>query len=158
MGFGGGALIGAPLAVDLMKFYSTPTSTGVAPTMLTMGLIYLCFMLVGAFIVRIPAPDWKPASSVIAAKPKRLVTDQHVLVDRAVKTPQFYLLWRAVPQRHGGDRRARPGVADDPRDVPGPVPARHAGGDRCLGRGGRRLRRLAQHLQHGRPNLLGLDL
>ena len=93
MGFGGGALIGAPLAVDLMKFYSTPTSTGVAPTMLTMGLIYLCFMLVGAFIVRIPAPDWKPASSVIAAKPKRLVTDQHVLVDRAVKTPQFYLLW-----------------------------------------------------------------
>src|ERR1700732_1205627 len=40
MGFGGGALIGSPLAVNLMKHYSSATSTGVIETMLTMGVIY----------------------------------------------------------------------------------------------------------------------
>ncbi len=93
MGFGGGALIGAPLAVNLMKFYSSPASTGVAPTMLTMGVIYLLFMLVGVFTVRVPAPGWAPAGFTAAAKPKKMVTHQHVLVDQAVRTPQFYLLW-----------------------------------------------------------------
>jgi MFS family permease len=94
MGFGGGALIGAPLAVNLMKAYSSPTSTGVAPTMLTMGVIYLVFMLVGAFIVRVPAPGWKPAGYVApTASTRKLVTTQNVLVGEAVKTPQFWLLW-----------------------------------------------------------------
>jgi MFS family permease len=96
MGFGGGALIGAPLAVALIKHYSTPTFVGVAPTMLTMGAIYLAFMLVGAFIVRVPAPDWKPAGFVEDAKPRKLVTTQNVLVGRAVATPQFYLLWAVL--------------------------------------------------------------
>jgi MFS family permease len=94
MGFGGGALIGAPLAVNLMKTYSSPTSTGVAPTMLTMGVIYLVFMLVGAFIVRVPAPGWKPQGYVApTASTRKLVTTQNVLVGEAVKTPQFWLLW-----------------------------------------------------------------
>ncbi|MFY9780929.1 MAG: OFA family MFS transporter [Candidatus Baltobacteraceae bacterium] len=93
MGFGGGALIGAPLAVNLMKFYSTPSSTGVAPTLLTMGVIYLLFMMVGVFTVRIPPPGWMPAGFNAPARPKKMVTDLHVLVDQAVRTPQFYLLW-----------------------------------------------------------------
>src|SRR5271156_3436199 len=33
MGFGGGAMIGSPLAVNLMKFYSTPSSVGVVETL-----------------------------------------------------------------------------------------------------------------------------
>ncbi len=93
MGFGGGALIGAPLAVALMKFYSSPTSTGVAPTMLTMGLIYLCFMMIGAFIVRVPAAGWKPEGYVMPTASVGLVTAENVLVSQAVRTPQFYLLW-----------------------------------------------------------------
>ncbi|MBD5653761.1 MAG: OFA family MFS transporter, partial [Candidatus Eremiobacteraeota bacterium] len=93
MGFGGGALIGAPLAVTLIKHYSTPSFVGVAPTMLTMGAIYLCFMMVGVFLVRVSPPDWSPAGFVAHSKPRKLVTTQNVLVGRAVTTPQFYLLW-----------------------------------------------------------------
>jgi len=94
MGFGGGALIGGPLAVALMKHFSGPASTGVAPTFLTMGVLYFCFMLIGAFIVRLPATGWAPASYVPpVAGARKLVTTQNVLVGDAVKTPQFYLLW-----------------------------------------------------------------
>jgi len=93
MGFGGGALIGAPLAVGLMKFYSSPTSTGVAPTLLTMGVIYLCFMMIGAFMVRVPAPGWKPEGYVAPTASRGLITAENVLVRQAVRTPQFYLLW-----------------------------------------------------------------
>jgi len=93
MGFGGGALIASPLSVWLMQQYATPTSVGVAPTFVTLGLIYLFFMLVGAVIVRVPAPGWAPAGYVAPTKPKKLVTDQEVHVDTALKTPQFYLLW-----------------------------------------------------------------
>lgn len=96
MGFGGGALIGAPLAVNLMKFYATPTSTGVAPTLLTMGIIYVCFMLVGALIVRVPDARWLPAGYVAPTESKGLVTAENVLVGQAVKTPQFYLLWMVL--------------------------------------------------------------
>ena len=96
MGFGGGALIGAPLAVSLMKRYATLAPGGVAPTMLTMGIIYLCFMLVGAFIVRVPAANWTPAGYVARATGKKLVTTGNVLVGEAVKTPQFYFLWAVL--------------------------------------------------------------
>ena len=96
MGFGGGALIGAPLAVALMKHYSSPTSNGVAPTMMTMAAIYFVFMLVGAFIVRLPAVGWKPAGYVAptaAVASAKMMTTRNVVVAEAVKTPQFWLLW-----------------------------------------------------------------
>ncbi|GAC1495844.1 MAG: OFA family MFS transporter [Vulcanimicrobiaceae bacterium] len=94
MGFGGGALIGAPLAVALMKHYGTPTHSGVAATMLTMGVIYLAFMMVGVFIVRVPAEAWAPEGYVAkAAATGKMITSRNVLVGQAVKTPQFYLLW-----------------------------------------------------------------
>ncbi len=95
MGFGGGALIGAPLAINLMKFYGShanPVSTGVAPTLLTMGAVYLCFMLVGAFIVRVAPPDYAPAGYQPRTAGK-MITTQNILVGTAVRTPQFYLLW-----------------------------------------------------------------
>jgi MFS family permease len=96
MGFGGGALIGAPLAVTLMKYYATPTSTGVAPTMITMGLIYFVFMISGALMVRLPAPGWKPAGWVpptLAEAAAKMITTRNVVVGEAVKTQQFWLLW-----------------------------------------------------------------
>ncbi len=99
MGFGGGALIGGPLAVVLMKYYaahsSTPT-TGVAPTLLTMGVIYLCFMLVGVFIVRVAPPDYRPAGYVPSTTTRKMITNGNVLVGQAVRTPQFYLLWAVL--------------------------------------------------------------
>src|SRR5450631_3623525 len=54
MGFGGGAFIASPLSVWLMRQFSTDTHVGVAETFIVLGVIYLCFMLVGAAIVRLP--------------------------------------------------------------------------------------------------------
>ena len=64
MGFGGAAMIAAPLSVWLMSVFSTPTHVGVAETFVVMGIVYACFMLVGASIVRLPAPGWKPEGFV----------------------------------------------------------------------------------------------
>ena len=56
MGFGGGAFIASPLSVWLMAKFSSPTHVGVAETFVVMGIVYMLFMLVGAAIVRVPAP------------------------------------------------------------------------------------------------------
>jgi MFS family permease len=93
MGFGGAAFIASPLSVWLMSQFTTATHIGVAETFLVMGVIYFCFMMVGAAIVRIPAPGWKPAGFVPPAEPKKLVTTQNVYVYDALKTPQFWLIW-----------------------------------------------------------------
>jgi MFS transporter len=93
MGFGGGALIAAPLSVWLMAHFATPTSTGVMESFVTMGVIYFMFMMIGVFSVRVPSPDWKPAGWIPSTKPNSLITTANVSVDVAWKTPQFWLLW-----------------------------------------------------------------
>jgi len=93
MGFGSGALVGGPLAVSLMGHFKSPTSVGVAETFLVMAALYFVMMNFGAYIVRVPAADWKPEGFVAAAKPRTLVTTANVTVDVAWKTPQFWLLW-----------------------------------------------------------------
>jgi MFS family permease len=93
MGFGGGALIAAPLSVMLMKHFATAAGNGVFETFVTMGVIYFMFMMIGVVTVRVPAADWKPAGWVPAAQPKSLVTSANVSVDVAWRTPQFWLLW-----------------------------------------------------------------
>ena len=93
MGFGGGALIAAPLSVMLMAHFKTPTSNGVLETFVTMGVIYFMFMMIGVYAARVPAADWKPAGWTAPAKPKQLVTTANVAVDMAWRTPQFWLLW-----------------------------------------------------------------
>jgi MFS family permease len=93
MGFGGGALIAAPLSVILMKHFSTATSSGVLETFVTMGVIYFMFMMIGVISVRVPAEGWTPAGWVPAEHPKKLVTAANVAVDVAWRTPQFWLLW-----------------------------------------------------------------
>ncbi|MBA4123206.1 MAG: OFA family MFS transporter [Acidobacteria bacterium] len=94
MGFGGGALIGSPLADNLMKFYATPTSVGVLQTFVTMGIIYFILMMFGVFTVRVPAADWKPEGYTPPVKQgNAMITSASVTADEAIKTPQFYLLW-----------------------------------------------------------------
>jgi MFS family permease len=96
MGFGGGALIAAPLSVLLMKHFTTATSNGVIETFVTMGVIYFMFMMTGVITVRVPADDWKPAGWMPEAHPKKLVTTANVSVDVAWRTPQFWLLWMVL--------------------------------------------------------------
>ena len=93
MGFGGGALIAAPLSVMLMAHFKTAASNGVLETFVTMGVIYFMYMMIGVYTVRVPAPDWKPANWVAPTQPKQLVTSANVAVEMAWRTPQFWLLW-----------------------------------------------------------------
>ncbi len=96
MGFGGGALIAAPLSLLLMAHFRTAASTGVMETFVTMGVIYFMFMMIGVYTVRVPAADWKPAGWVAPVKPRPLVTEAHVAVGMAWKTRQFWLLWTVL--------------------------------------------------------------
>ena len=93
MGFGGGAFIASPLSVWLMGKFTTATHIGVMETFVVMGLIYFCFMMVGAAIVRVPAPGWKPEGYVPPVAAKKLITKNDVYVYDAIKTPQFWLIW-----------------------------------------------------------------
>ncbi|MDG3006332.1 L-lactate MFS transporter [Paludisphaera mucosa] len=93
MGFGGGALIGAPLGVELMGAFKSAASVGVQEAFVVMALAYFAMMMFGAFTIRVPVPGWRPEGFVPAAKPKGLVTHADVSLDHAWKTPQFWLLW-----------------------------------------------------------------
>ena len=93
MGFGGAAFIASPLSVWLMGLFTTQSHVGVAETFIMLGIIYFIFTMVGATIVRVPAPGWKPEGWVAPAQPKKLITTKNVYVYEALKTPQFWLIW-----------------------------------------------------------------
>jgi MFS family permease len=93
MGFGGGAMIGSPLAVALMNHFKGSAPQGVAPTFIVMGIIYLLFMQWGVWTIRVPADDWKPAGYVPNEEHNAMITTGNVSADNAIKTPQFWLLW-----------------------------------------------------------------
>jgi MFS family permease len=93
MGFGGGAMIASPLSVKLMDLYRTPTSTGVAPTFVTLGAMYLVFMMFGVFTVRLPHAGWAPAGAGPHVGAAPAVRPRDVDVHAAVRTRQFWLLW-----------------------------------------------------------------
>ncbi|GKS88024.1 MULTISPECIES: OFA family MFS transporter [unclassified Acidovorax] len=94
MGFGGGAMIGSPLAVDLMKRFSTPTDVGVMQTFVVMALLYFVFMMAGALGYRVPATGWKPAGwTPPPPSANTMITQRHVHVKRVWGIPQFWLVW-----------------------------------------------------------------
>lgn len=122
MGFGGGAMIGGPLATQLMAYFRTAAdqtpspggplatqlmahfrasggdgSAAIAHTMVVMGLLYFAFMLFGVFTIRVPNPAWKPegytAPASSTGKDAGLISSHNVAVTEAWRTPQFWLLW-----------------------------------------------------------------
>ncbi len=95
-GFGGGTLIGAPLANLLINYFKTPTDVGVWETFLTMGLIYFCFMVIGAFRYRVPPAGWKPDGWTPPSETKTMITQHNVHLKNAHKTPQFWLIWAVL--------------------------------------------------------------
>lgn len=102
MGFGGGAMIGSPLATYLMDFFKTEASNGVWQTFVVLAFVYFIFMMIGTFGYRLPPLGWKPEgwgpSSTshfphTIASSSAMVSSGHVHLKNAHKTPQFWLLW-----------------------------------------------------------------
>jgi MFS family permease len=94
MGFGGGAMIGSPLATKLMGYFATPSNVGVWQTFVVLAAIYAVFMLCGALGYRVPPVGWKPANwTPPATKANTMIATKHVHLKNAHKTPQFWLLW-----------------------------------------------------------------
>src|SRR6516165_2423573 len=93
MGFGGGAMIGAPLANILMNFFKTPTDVGVWQTFLAMAAIYFFFMMIGAFRYRLPPAGWQPEGWTPPPATNTMISQHNVHLKDAHKTPQFWLIW-----------------------------------------------------------------
>ncbi|WP_271273259.1 OFA family MFS transporter [Aliamphritea hakodatensis] len=150
MGFGGGAMIGAPLKTWLLSlFYQAPEylgsvanvslitengrrfaevagnkvevvvasaadmakvpvpgpegvyavgtgDTGAASVFITLGVVYFIIMMIAAFSYRVPAKGWQPEGWTPPTgdeSAKKMISDNHVHIDQAIKTPQFYRLW-----------------------------------------------------------------
>ncbi len=94
MGFGGGAMIGSPLATKLMAHFATPVSPGVWQTFVVLAFIYAIFMTCGALGYRVPAVGWKPANWAPPDNAKNsMIATHHVHLNKAHQTPQFWLLW-----------------------------------------------------------------
>ncbi len=89
MGFGGGAMIGSPLARLLMAHFRGASSVGVAETFLVLAAIYFVFMLGGAFGYRVAPAGYQPGLTPGVPRP----ATRSVHLDAAWRTPQFWLLW-----------------------------------------------------------------
>ena len=96
MGFGGGAMIGAPLANLLMMRFQSPTSVGVWQTFLVLAVIYFIFMMSGAFSYRVPASDYAPRHSRPLPSGARSAKEGSVHFHDALKTKQFWLIWAVL--------------------------------------------------------------
>ena len=96
MGFGGGAMIASPLSTTLMAMFKSTAPQGVAPTFVVMGFLYLVFMMFGVFTVRVPRAGWAPRGWVAAEHSKKMMTSGNVTAERAIRTPQFWLLWMVL--------------------------------------------------------------
>jgi len=109
MGFGGGALIAAPLSQALLVAFGgqytapdeangiaehIPDPNGIGLTFLVLGVSYSVLMMMGWLLIRVPAAGWKPNGwEPSQAKTHGLITTRNVSAKNAIKTPQFWLLW-----------------------------------------------------------------
>ena len=98
MGFGGGAMIGSPLATELMKKFAEGSNGGVAMTFVAMAAIYFVFMMAGALSYRVPPSGWKPAgwTAPAAQVNNAMITQGHVHVSKVWGIPQFWLVWMVL--------------------------------------------------------------
>jgi len=94
MGFGGGAMIGSPIATMLMRHFSTDTTVGAWQAFAVLGCIYFVAMSIGSLSYRVPAADWQPDNwSPDTTKSNKMISTKHVHLNQAHKTPQFWLIW-----------------------------------------------------------------
>ncbi|MFH8689712.1 OFA family MFS transporter [Streptomyces anulatus] len=88
MGFGGGALIASPWSAQMLESFGGDNS-GIALAFLVHGLAYAVFMLLGVVLVRVPRPRAEERADGRPATPD----GPQVSARRALRTPQFWLLW-----------------------------------------------------------------
>ncbi len=93
MGFGGGAMIGGPLANQLMAHFKVAGQPSIPYTMLVMGTLYFTLMMYGVFTIRVPRKDWRPSGWAAPVTQATLISTHTVAVAEAWRTPQFWLLW-----------------------------------------------------------------
>lgn len=69
-------------------------NTGAASAFLTLGVAYFIVMMLASFSYRVPAKGWKPEGWTPPPKNENsMITEKHVHIDQAIKTPQFWQLW-----------------------------------------------------------------
>ncbi|WP_433913767.1 L-lactate MFS transporter [Brevibacterium litoralis] len=99
MGFGGGALIASPVSNALMAAYGggselADLTAGLTPTFMTLAVAYAIAIAAGAYVIRLPHPEWKPAGyDPAGGGTVKDVSHINVSVNQAMKTPQFWMLW-----------------------------------------------------------------
>jgi len=102
MGFGGGAMIGAPLANLLMSGgnvvrwdaigldinvsgFKSAAGPGVVQTFIVLGIIYMVVMALGALSYRVPPENWTPEGWVPSDTKKKLISTGDVDLKDATK-------------------------------------------------------------------------
>jgi MFS family permease len=98
MGFGGGALIASPLTSTLLGAYASNAVDAIVPSFLTLAAVYLFSMMLGAFVVRLPAEGWRPEGWTPPDEDETgsMQTTADVSAGSAIRTPQFWLLWTVL--------------------------------------------------------------
>ena len=96
MGFGGGALVGAPLANLLLRDFASPGDVGVWQTFTIMAVVYAVFMSAGALGYRVPPENWRPDGFIPATTARKLISPHNVALQNAHRTPQFWLIWAVL--------------------------------------------------------------
>lgn len=88
MGFGGGAMVGSPLADGLMTRFAGSDSVGVWQSFLVLAAGYLVFMAAGALGFRVPAPGWSPPGYTAPA-----AAGDGMTLAEATRSRQFWAVW-----------------------------------------------------------------
>src|SRR5260221_2803327 len=86
-GFGGGALITAPVAQQLIA------SFGPLPTLAILGVGYFIMVVLGSSIMRNPPEGWRPAGWQPSAKQQEQLEARDYTLKEALSTCQWYVLW-----------------------------------------------------------------
>ena len=96
MGFGGGALIGSPLADILMDHFKDAGSVGVWQTLVVLAAIYCVSMTTGSLGYRVPPPGWAPEGWTPPQARTGMIAHGNVALQNAHRTPQFWLIWAVL--------------------------------------------------------------
>jgi OFA family oxalate/formate antiporter-like MFS transporter len=89
-GFGGGALITAPVAQKLID------SFGPLTTLAILGICYLIMVVLGASIMRNPPEGWRPPGWEPSVKQQDQLAAREYTLKEALSTWQWYALWATL--------------------------------------------------------------